>query len=177
MNQTNQQFKEIPECSSAFDGIINYLRKQTNNQIENEIKITASSILRNDVNDYGPYNSIQYENQKYFETQNSPNSWICFEFKNHQIIPTHYTIRSGNSGYGAPINYKIEVSNDNSTWYEIHKQNGGPFTNGQQATFTIPIDKNKQKEAKYIRLTQTGKDSHGHDYLIFESIEFYGYLK
>ena len=178
INQSNRyHIKEFPKGSADFDGIINYLRKQTNNQIENEIKITASSILRNDVNDYGPYNSIQYENQKYFCTQNSPNSWICFEFKNYQIIPTHYTIRSRNGGYYAPINYKIEVSNDNSTWYEIDKQNGGPFTNGQQATFTIPIDKNKQKVAKYIRLTQTVKDSNGSDYLCFESIEFYVYLK
>ena len=110
-------------------------------------------------------------------TQDSSNSWICFKFKNHQIIPTHYTIRSRYDGYCAPINYKIEVSNDNSTWYEIDKQNGCPFTNGQQATFTIPIDKNKQKVAKYIRLTQTGKNSTGHDHLCFESIEFYGYLK
>ena len=177
LNQTNQQFKEFPKGSADFDGIINYLRKQTNNQIENEIKITASSIYDNNVNTFGPYNSIQYENETYFATQNSPNSWICFEFKNHQIIPTHYTIRSRYEGYWAPIYYKIEVSNDNSTWYEIDKQNGGPFTNGQPATFTIPIDKNKQKEAKYIRLTQTGENSHGNDDLIFESIEFYGYLK
>ena len=180
INQSNRymvHFKEFPKGSADFDGIINYLRKQTNNQIENEIKITASSIYDNDVNNYGPYNSIQYENQKFFATGHYPNSWICFEFKNHQIIPTHYTIRSYNDGCYAPINYKIEVSNDNSTWYEIDKQNGGPFTDGQQATFTIPIDKNKQKEAKYIRLTQTGKNSNGCDYLCFESIEFYGYLK
>ena len=120
---------------------------------------------------------IQYENPKSFLLDLRSNSWICFEFKNHRIIPTHYTIRSRNGGCYAPINYKIEVSNDNSTWYEIDKQNGGTFKDGQPATFTIPVDKNKQKVAKYIRLTQTGKNSSGSDYLNFESIEFYGYLQ
>ena len=140
MNQTNQQFKEIPECSSAFDGIINYLRKQTNNQIENEIKITTSSILAKNVDRFGPYNSIQYENQLFFMTKNAPNSGICFELKNHQIIPTHCTIRS--SAFHVPINYKIEVSNYNSTWYEIDNENYD-FRNREH--FTLSIDKNKQK--------------------------------
>ena len=83
---------EFPKGSADFDGIINYLRKQSNNQIENEIKITASSIYDSNENTYGPYNSIQYENQKIFCSQHSTNSWICFEFTNYQIIPTHYTI-------------------------------------------------------------------------------------
>ena len=104
-----------------------------------------------------------------------PNSWICYEFTNHQIIPTHYSILSHKSGTHAPINYKIEISNDNLTWYEIDAQNGGPFTKGQAAAFTFCI--NKPKEAKYIRLIQTGENSNGYDYLIFESIEFYGFLK
>ena len=43
INQSNRyHIKEFPKGSADFDGIINYLRKQTNNQIENEIKNTAS---------------------------------------------------------------------------------------------------------------------------------------
>ena len=75
------------------------------------------------------------------------------------------------------INYKIEVSVDNSTWSDIDKHNGDPFINMEQATFTLPIDKNKQKEAKYIRLTQAGEYSSGSHFLLIESVEFDGNLK
>lgn len=42
---------------------------------------------------------------------------------------------------------------------------------------TFSIDENNQKETKYIRLTQTGTNSSGYNYLVFQSIEFYGYLQ
>lgn len=71
----------------------------------------------------------------------------------------------------------FEVSNDNSTCYQIDKQNGVTFSYRKQATLTFPIDKNKQKEGKYILLTQTGKTADGNDDLGFESIEFYEYQK
>lgn len=42
---------------------------------------------------------------------------------------------------------------------------------------TFSISKDKQKAAKFIRLTQIGKTSSGTDHLVFQYIEFYGYLK
>ena len=117
---------------------LSIIRKQTNNQIENKIKITESSIYQNNEDELGPYNSIRYEKQKFFCTQNYANSWICFEFKSHRIIPTHYTIRTCNNGWFAPVHYKIEVSNDNSTWFEIDKQNGGTFKDNKTGNSAIP---------------------------------------
>ena len=114
------------------------------------------------------FNSIRKE----FWTQCSPDSWICFYFQNHQIIPTYYTLRSKSDGYDALVNFEIDVSIGNSILYEIDKQCGGPPTDGRYATFPFSIDNNEQKEAKYIRLTQTGKNSRLFICLCFAFSEF-----
>ena len=82
-------------------------------------------------------------------------------------------------GKYVPLTYKIEISKDNYTWHEIDRQNRGPFMDWQYETnaFTFSIDKTKQKEAKYIGLTETENNSSGNGHLNFEAIEFYGYLQ
>ena len=119
---------------------------------------------------------IQYENQKSFLLELRSNSWICFEFKNHRIIPTHYTMQSYCTGDSAPINFIMEILNDKSEWEEIDRQNGAPFGNEKLKTLTFFIDENHHKKTNFMRLTQTGKNSSGFHRLVFNSIEFYGYL-
>lgn len=55
----------------------------------------TSSVLHSQL--YSPYNVCLYGNEsnKYFYTDNLQNSWICFDFKDHRIIPTSYIIKSG----------------------------------------------------------------------------------
>lgn len=163
-----------------FDGVFRYLQNQTNNHIETEIVATSSSVEMNDNIKRGPYNSIRYDKQDktvYFASQNLNNSWICFEFQNHRITPTHYTIKSIYTGDHAPVKYKVEILNENSDWEEIDLRDGNTFVNGTPAILTFPINKDKQKETNSIRLTQIGPNSHGMDFLAFDSIEFYGILQ
>lgn len=55
------------------------MKTQTNNNIENKINITSSSVLSSN---HEPINVTLYENQnKYFRSKINQNNWICFEFK------------------------------------------------------------------------------------------------
>ena len=104
---------------------------------------------------YDPYNSIKFDpTSNYFLTDNHPNTYICYEFKNHRIIPTHYTIRSRPDGYHSPLNFRIEISIDGFHWEVIHDfhwkpidgQNNALFQDGVQGICEFFINESKLKE-------------------------------
>lgn len=171
----NRHMKKInfPKGTEDFDGIIRYLQKSSKN-IKDEIEITSSSIWNNN---WVPDNVIQYDNNRPFVSQNLQDSSICFQFKNYKVIPTCYTIRSRRDYNGHhPQNWAIEISNDSINWEEINQQKNCQDLTGLGLVHTFDIEKSQQKEAKFIRLIQKGKNSSGNNHCSFNSIEFYGYL-
>ena len=53
---------------------------------------------------------------------------FCFCFKNHQVIPTHYTIRTyGFDSNSHPKSWIIEGSNDKISWVNFDIQNESPY--------------------------------------------------
>lgn len=91
--EINQRYTKEIKCNhdDKFDGIINYLIKESNNNIKNMISITSSSIYDDDQR-FTPYNTCLYEekdkNVRYVSKSES-NQWVCFDFKDHKIIPTN----------------------------------------------------------------------------------------
>ena len=164
--------KEILYNNQEFDGIVNYLRKQTN--IEDEINISYSSLSSGNVQ-----NLFKYEdkNTRCF-TNDSPNSWFCFEFKKHEIIPTNYTIRTYYGGPNATHlkNWKFEGSNDNKTWTTLDEETNCPYLNGSNFVHTFPIKNEKNESFKYLRIYQTGQTWQNDHNLLINCIELYGRL-
>lgn len=112
-----------------FNGIINYLRKKESGSIEDFIDITSSSLIGEGAHQR---NAILYEDKnKFFETKDLSNSWICFEFKKNSIILNGYTIRSVKStSDNHPRNWVIECSNDKKSWEILDKQENCIYLNG-----------------------------------------------
>lgn len=110
------------------------------------------------------------------------NSWICFEFINHFIIPTHYTLKSEKSdGVNGdhPKSWVIEVSNnsnDSNGWITIDTQTNNSSLNGSNYVHTFSIKNKVTDRYKFIRLRQTDKNFHGNNLLLLDSIEFYGQI-
>ena len=167
---------KIENKEKEFDGILNYLR--THGNIKNEINITYSSNNGNK----DPFEIVKYEDSStssYFVTKNEKNSWICIEFKNHSVIPSGYIIRSYNSTNHHHLKtWILEGSNDNNSWQILDSQRDNGFLNGASNVHLFPITNNEtQKNSyKYLRIKQTGQDWHGCNYLLFNSIEFYGQI-
>ena len=168
-------FVEIELKENQFDGLINHL--QMNNNIKNEVRITCSSTTG-----YDPFNLFQYDDKKnWFETKDLENSWICFEFKNHQIIPSNYIIRSFHiKDYKYLKSWKFEGSNDKKTWITLDSQENNDSLNGANKVHSFPIsykkNQNKVQPFKYLRILQTGVNSNSTNHLLMNSIEFYGKL-
>ncbi|KAK8875679.1 hypothetical protein M9Y10_005853 [Tritrichomonas musculus] len=154
------------EENREFKGIINYL--QENRNISNEINITASSVYNN----RKPENVVLFEQDKNFCSKNIQNSWLCFDFTSHFVIPTSYTFKKGNK-YCYPTGWIIEGSNDSDTWDKIDEQIDPPFTDEIDCV-TFYISNKFPKKFRFIRIKSTKPSSNNSYHLIIESFEIYG---
>lgn len=165
--------------SNEFDGIINHLRHESNGNIQNLIDIKASSLYSSR---FSPYNACLFEDQnKYFHSNNEQNSWICFDFKQHRIIPTSYIIKSipysKNSNH--PKSWVIEASNDNLNWETLDEVNDCTYLNGECLIHTFNINRQISNDFRFVRIRQISNNCYARAkqyFFTLGSIEFYGTL-
>jgi hypothetical protein len=115
------------------------------------------------------------DDQKGFGTNNSPNSNICLSFNSHQVSISNYLLQSGNNDWGDGhrlSNWKLEGSNDKINWTMIDCRNNESSLNGYRKESKFQCQ--PSQPFSHIRLTQTGKNLSGFDYLILSFIEFSG---
>ena len=175
--ETKKPIINVPYSKgNEFNGIINYLKSKFN--IYNEINITSSSVYQND-QEFAPFNVIKYDDlDAEFHTNDLENSWICFEFKNHYIIPKNYTIRSFALDRNASHlrSWVVEFLNKKNEWEIIDCQNNCVYLNGRNFTYTFSINNPKNQECKFVRIRQTSENWRDRDFLKINSIEFYGFI-
>ena len=167
------EFSFSKENSEEFSGIISHLFKKTKGNIEQEISITASTCD----GPHPPRDSLSFEDKdKYFASKNEPDQWICFDFKNHKITPTDYTIRSYSNGIWHPKSWVIECSNDNIKWIEIDSEENCSHLKGKSFIHTFSLSKKICERFKYIRLRMTNANWEQNNTLRINSFEVYGSL-
>jgi hypothetical protein len=104
----------------------------------------------------------------FFMSRNAPGQWVCWDFVELRIRPTHYTIWASRLR-----SWVLEGSVDGEIWKEIHRQtNSSHFKMGTMASFPV----SNQMGCRFIRLTQTGQDSDREDFLGLHAVEFFGTL-
>lgn len=159
---------------SALAGIIAHLKKETGNEIGDEIDFASSSCF-SDV----PINISLFENKnKYFISKDLPGSWVSLHFKKHQVVPTHYTIRTyGSDSNPHPRSWVIEGSNDSNTWVTLDTQRDCEALNKGWIVHTFNVSNQQPTPFKYIRMKLTDKtwNCNNHE-LLLDSFELYGTL-
>jgi hypothetical protein len=163
---------------NSLDGIIAYLSRIGRGNVHdlNVVQVTASSrYAQNPVCD--PKNIADLEVHSNFGSLNMPNQWICYDFQDMRIRPTHYSIKSS---YDARVNdanlksWVVEVSISGSEWDIIDQRDMNNELNGPNRIRSFPVS--DVEECRYIRLRQTGKNHSGTDFLIFSAFEVFGTL-
>lgn len=160
----------------VFKGIFNHFQEKTGGQIEKEINFTASSVFSDS---FHPQNVASFENQnKVFRSGNSENNWICFDFKEHRVVPTHYTIKSRKCRPNDihPRSWVVEGSADESSWETIDAESNCSYLNGRNLVHTFALNHPKTTKFRYIRMRCTGPDWSNTYYLMLDSFEIYGRL-
>jgi hypothetical protein len=98
----------------------------------------------------------------------STGQWICWDFREPRVRPTHYTIKALHL-----VSWVLEGSQDGENWVEMDRKTGcEDFRLAGTASFGVV----KMVGCRFIRLVQTGANHPGTDGLRLESVEFFGTL-
>jgi hypothetical protein len=106
----------------------------------------------------------------YFWSKDDPGQWLCWDFHEMCVRPTHYTIESASLK-----SWVVESSLDFVNWTEIDRRTDNEDFKSNHfvpASFTV----SKSEDCRFIRLTQTGKGHDGRDDLAVSAFELFGAL-
>jgi hypothetical protein len=180
-DESNCRFLRVEKTfcpnGKSLDGIIKYLTTKCGGNVHDKglIEATASSMSCSD----HPKQATDVQNRYfYFQSNNEPNSWICYDFKEMEVTPTHYSILSHSSGpnYGNhPKSWCLEVSGDGTSWTEVHRCENNSDLNGSSQIGTYSV--NRSVKCRFVRLRQTGKNHSNNDCFLLPGFEIFGVLR
>ncbi|KAK8890781.1 hypothetical protein M9Y10_027980 [Tritrichomonas musculus] len=169
--------------TNRFNGIINYLSEKFDGNVSklNVIDITSSGVNKNH-----PLRTVDWvvdydDNDHYFQSNNEPNAWICFDFKDMSISPTKYALKSRSDFGSGSDNLKswvVEGSNDKMRWTILDERRDTEVLNGAglECVFGMNMKTEKVKYYKYLRIRSIGPMISGFYNMTIAAVEFYGFL-
>jgi hypothetical protein len=112
--------------------------------------------------------------QEWYSDQ-TPNSWICFEFKKVYVSLQQYTLRSGSNQFFT--RWEIEASNDEKIWKSLDSRS----TNELCQPFVSKIFDCSKRDSneffRFIRMRHIGKNVGKSDGFALSGIKFFGVVK
>ena len=165
----------ITPANGPLNGIIAYLTQQCGGNVHEKgcIEVTGSSAL----NSSGvPKNVVDPGKRSYFYSEDKPDQWICFDFKDKRVTATSYSITTVNSACN-PKSWVLEVSNDgrDGSWLIVDRRSDNYDLKARWVTHNFPVSQT-YGSFRFVRLRQTGKDHDGLDHLVLGALEVFGTL-
>jgi hypothetical protein len=122
---------------------------------------------------YSAYRSQQNE------IQHARNNWLCYDFKEMRILPTHYTIRTYSAGSrGSHLkSWVVETSAEGKQWREVAREEDNNQLNGSYFTGTFAVADGDK--CRFIRLVNIGRNHYdrvGDSHLCITAWEIFGML-
>jgi hypothetical protein len=101
------------------------------------------------------------------------NSWVCDDFTERRIVPTHSTIRTYNCnpGFEHLESWLLETSADGESWREVAREEDNGQLNGARFTGTFAVADGE--ECRFIRLVNIGRKHFGNDCLCISGWEIF----
>jgi hypothetical protein len=189
--------KETNEMYDIPDGIIAHLTRECGGNVHDRhvVDITSGSFEKetqganphsgayNNNPYYAAKNAVDLETSSVFGSayrlsniRHTRNNWICYDFKERRIVPTHYTIRTnGNDpGYSLLKSWVVEMSVDGESWWEVAREEDNKQLNGSRSASIFPVAGGE--ECRFIRLVNIGRNHFGSDLLMITAWEIFGSL-
>lgn len=168
--------------NNRFKGIITHLGKGNPKSVVESgiVNVSGSSFIGEG---YQASNAIDYKGKSstQYYTQNLPDQWLCFDFKERKVKPSHYSVRShaSRSSWYNVQSWCVEGSNNGSTWVTLDTHSGDRSLDGNDAsnTFEIPNNSNSSDFYRYLRFRQTGSNTCGNNTLILTALEYFGIIR
>jgi hypothetical protein len=127
--------------SSPLSGIICYLTEKYGGNVADK-KIVAVSSNSVHPGSYDAKNAADLTADNYWHNKYEEDSWICYDFKNLRVRPTHYSIRSrcDEGVNGSHFRTWItETSVDGTNWTTIDEHRDYDGLNGQNVIRTFAV--------------------------------------
>jgi len=163
---------EFPFKSDLFSGIFDGLSKKLGRILADSsdvVDVTASS---DQGSSKGPKNVLKNDSSGW-ASQNLPNSWILFDFKERKVSIISYSMKD----FCMIRSWKVEGSTDGSTFEIIdNKVDSTDFQNGGGREKNFPVQPNN-KYYRYIRMTSTIMTWHNYDVFALYRVEFFGFVQ
>jgi hypothetical protein len=104
------------------------------------------------------------------------NNWVCYDFKERRIVPTHYAIRTnaGDPGGWHLKSWLVETSANGESWREVAREKNNKQVNGSSFTGTFAVAGGG--ECRFIWLVNIGKNHSGYDAFMISAWEIFGSL-
>jgi uncharacterized coiled-coil protein SlyX len=101
--------------AKSIEGIISYLTRKHAGNVHDKgiVTITSKSV----VHDHDPRNVADLTSGNSSISKNEPDQWICWDFHEMRVRPTHYTIKSY-----CLKSWVVESSLDGEAWTEIDRK-------------------------------------------------------
>jgi hypothetical protein len=190
---------ETDEMYDIPDGIIAHLTRECGGNVHDGhvVDVTCGSFEK-EIEGANPHSGAFYNNPYYaaknaadLETDSrfisacrtkeediphTRNNWICYNFKERGIVPTHYAIRTWDSHPGDAHlkSWLVETSADGESWREVAREENNEQLNGRHFTATFPVA--GAEECRFIRLVNIGRNHQGNDCIMITGWEIFGSL-
>jgi hypothetical protein len=162
---------EVDEAISPLDGIIAHLTRECGGNVAEHrlVRITRSSVRRDDA-EFAAKNAADLGSDSVFYSGSEPEQWLCYQFSDMVVIPTHYSIRAG--GEMSPRNWVVEGREWGGDWLELDRREKDDSLKSQNVMGTFQVS--RTAEVSQIRLRQTGWNHGRTDCLVVSSFEIFG---
>jgi hypothetical protein len=165
--------------AKSLDGIIAHLTKKHGGNVHEMGVVTLASRTVSFSPLEGLKNIADLTTEAHFASRNEPGQWICWDFGDMRVRPTHYTL----SGWDKK-SWLVEGSMDGHNWTVIdEKTHNEDF---RRSTFFVRRDQREGMTAslavprivdcRFI-LTGTGKDHTNDDGVSLRAVEFFFLLE
>jgi serine/threonine protein kinase len=181
------------------DGIIAHLTRQYGGNVHDRHVVDVTSwSLEKETHGANPHSGVCYNdprnaakntadlgNVSFFQSAyrdygddipRTRNNWVCYDFKERRIVPTHYAIRTFDAPQGASHlkSWLVETSTDGDNWREVAREEDNWQLNGERSTGTFKVA--SAGECRFIRLVNIGRNHWGSDTLAISAWEIFGSL-
>jgi hypothetical protein len=176
----NTRFRSLsipPGSAVSLDGIIAYLTRELGGNVSDLhiVEITGPAQSASQLAKY----AATFDTAHYFHSENKPDRWICYDFKNRRVLPTHYSIHAHTNNWWLR-SWVLEGSSigpadgPRDVWTELDRRENDASTKADHPIGTFPVS--ASGAYRFLRLRQTGKNAGGQDWLILFAFEIFGDL-
>jgi hypothetical protein len=176
-----------PSDGGPLGGIISYLtRKCGGNVHKQKVVAVTSSRVPSGRDAHAARNVADLATTSVFcsccrnakaDIQQAPNNWICYDFKDHRVLLTHYSIRAFVDGgdwqyMGFMKSWRIEVSINGDNWTVIDRKENNTVLHQQGVTGTFEVEKTER--GRFVKLVHIGRNTNQDDMLCICAFELFG---